>query len=93
METKNIIIIKSEKNNKLTKPILESNDCIICFEPVNQDYFVNCKTCKNYYCYSCLQEWKAKSKSNLCTYCQQPTLKTRKNYFNILKKCFISFFN
>lgn len=78
-------------NNKITKPILGSNECIICFDDVNKDSFIKCKTCGNCYCVSCLQEWRKKSKSNVCTYCQQPTLKIHKNYFNILKKCFTSF--
>lgn len=78
-------------NNKMAKPILNQKECIICFDDVNEDCFIKCNTCNNYYCTVCLYEWKKRSKSNLCTYCQQPTLKKHKNYFNILKKCFVSF--
>lgn len=91
MDTSYCITKNKLSNNKISKPILVSNECIICFNDVNEDCFINCKTCNKYYCVSCLKEWKKRSNSNICTYCQQPTLKKHKNYFNILKKCFISF--
>ena len=71
----------------------ENIECLICFEEINLDNHIYCKTCKNVYHKKCLDQWFKKTNNNVCTYCQQPTLCKHKNNFKILKKCFMSIFS
>ena len=83
---------KNMKENINKKHRGEIEECIICFELIDPNNHMYCKSCNNTYHTKCLIEWQKKSKSYVCTYCQQPTLKKRKNYFKILKKCFSTMF-
>lgn len=90
MENKYLVL--DEAKNKIIKKE-ENKECIICFEYVDLNNHTYCKTCNNVYHKTCLNEWIKKSNSHVCTYCQQPTLKHRKEYFKILKKCFQTVFS
>jgi hypothetical protein len=90
-----------KKNGCQQKDVSDNNnvdedqniECLICFEEINLNNHIYCKTCKNLYHEKCLKLWFKKTNNNVCTYCQQPTLCKHKNYFKIIKKCLTSIFS
>ena len=57
-------------------------ECIICLEEVypENNNFVHCVTCQNFYHEDCYNHWKSQSKDKKCPYCQQKTLFLYKFY-------------
>ena len=51
-----------------------SNDCLICLDPVNDnDNFILCTNCEYYCHYECLERWfkTINSRNYYCIHCQQ----------------------